>query len=945
MKEKTRSCPITPLPKQIGPYRILRKIASGGMGEVFLAQDPLCKRNVALKKIRSDLMHQSGFKERFLKEVRIAAQISHPSIIPIYQIHQTEEEIYYTMPVAEGETLKEILRKTLSQEKQGISTHPIGSSIPALMRIFLSICQAIAYAHSKGILHRDLKPENIIIGKFGEVFILDWGLADFATNCEKEPPFAEDSSDLVCSNLTRPGKLAGTLCYLPPERILGVKASYSSDIYALGVILYQLLTLRFPFYRKSIREYKKQMKYDTLIDPAERTPHRDIPPQLSKIAKKCLSPVLDKRYRSVPEMLKDLNNYIEGHAEWSPCASIQIDHKSDWEFQENILVAKHIALTQKSDVMEWVNLMMAKQSFPGNIKFETHVLIKNGGKGIGFLFNLRSLDEKKDLFHEGFSLWVGSEKYPGCSLFKSNVEVMSNPNLLLKENISHFLTIEKTDNHLKFYINNILAFDYLSHIPLSTPHFGLILKDEELEVGAILISSSSPKIMVNCLAVPDAFLALRHFKQALIEYRQIAKSFSGRAEGREAIFRAGITLLEEAQSKKNQEEKSLLFQQALDEFGLLKNTPGAPLEYLGKSLVYKATQEIEEEIKCLELSIRKFAKHPLINLIKDQILFRLHEASYKERKSAYHLALLTLRFIPEAFSAPNNQNLLENLEKNCEALPFFFLEKKSIPLQLAFYLSKPFIIHDLLRQAPTLPEKIQALFCLLYLGYPEAIPEVLESSKEDPESHEAISAISNLYQTDLITAFNTYFFAKERNFTPLTKATFSFFLDQFPKAKPSLQIALLKKLKLMCEWDLPLLEALFIKQKTIECLLFLQKEGEAKLYLSLIPKNLQEEESSPFYFLNSCFIALEGQIEEGKKRLHRFSERFLPPSFCLIDTFFLRGPDWKKKWGKEAFFWEKVVLLKQLFLFYKSAGLEKEALTVHKKLDQELSSLKIEHRF
>src|SRR3989339_138258 len=330
MKEDVTSCPVTPIPKKIGPYKILKKIASGGMGEVFVAQDPFCKRTLALKKIRGDRIHLEGQKERFLKEVKIAAQLSHPSIIPIYQIHQTEEEIYYTMPLLEGQTLKEILRTTLIQEKKGIALHPIGSSIPSLMRIFLNICQAVAYSHSKGILHRDLKPENIIIGKYGEVMILDWGLADFAENCKNEAPLEQESLDNEHPELTRPGKIAGTLSYLPPERILGVKASYSSDIYALGVILYQLLTLRLPFRHTTVKQYKKQMKHSFLIDAAEKAPYRDIPPQLSKIAQKSLAYPFEKRYSNVQEILKDLNNYIEGHAEWSPCTSIQIDHKADW---------------------------------------------------------------------------------------------------------------------------------------------------------------------------------------------------------------------------------------------------------------------------------------------------------------------------------------------------------------------------------------------------------------------------------------------------------------------------------------------------------------------------------------------------------------------------------------------------------------------------------------
>jgi serine/threonine-protein kinase len=403
------SSPITPLPKQIGPYKILKKIASGGMGEVFLAYDPFCKRQVALKKIRSDRIDDEGCKERFLKEVKIAAQLSHPAIIPIYQMHQNAEEIYYTMPLVEGETLKEILRTTYFQEKQGLPPHPIGSSIPALMRIFFTICQGIAYAHSKEILHRDLKPENIIIGKYGEVLILDWGLADFVKNCEHQTPLEEESTEVEHFSLTRPGKVSGTLSYLPPERILGVKASYSSDIYALGVILYQLLTLRLPFRHTSIREYKKVMKNSQLIDPAEKAPHRDIPIQLSKIVKKCLSVHFETRYASIVDILIDLENYLEGRAEWSPCGSLQIEQKSDWAFQENVLLAKQVALTQKSDVMEWVSLMMARQSFQGNVKFETHIRLKEQGTGLGFLFTTSSIEA---------TLFVAFSKKYLCSILR-----------------------------------------------------------------------------------------------------------------------------------------------------------------------------------------------------------------------------------------------------------------------------------------------------------------------------------------------------------------------------------------------------------------------------------------------------------------------------------------------------------------------------------------------
>lgn len=205
------------LPTQIGNHQIVRSLGKGGMVEVFLAFDPTCGRNVALKRIRQEMKSNATLQERFLREARIASQLTHPSIVPIYTISQEGEETFYTMPYVEGETLKQILRAAYDEEKEGEVKHPIGSSIPTLMRIFLNVCQAIAYSHSKGILHRDVKPDNIIVGKYGEVLILDWGLADFVG--EVSELYVSEKKDAPPIDLTRPGKVPGTLSYLDPERL------------------------------------------------------------------------------------------------------------------------------------------------------------------------------------------------------------------------------------------------------------------------------------------------------------------------------------------------------------------------------------------------------------------------------------------------------------------------------------------------------------------------------------------------------------------------------------------------------------------------------------------------------------------------------------------------------------------------------------------------------
>ena len=229
----------------LGHYKIISSLGKGGMGEVFLVYDNTCQRQVALKRIREDLTKYKSIQHRFLREAHIAAKLTHPSIIPIFSIDETTDAVYYTMPYVEGETLKQILKDYKPTDQK--------VAISSLMRIFLSICQAVAYCHSKKILHRDLKPENIIVGKFGEVLIVDWGLAEYIDQQGNDPTEEIPAS----AHLTRPGKVVGTLAYLAPERAQNELASEQTDLYALGVILYQILTLKLPFKRIDVETFQR----------------------------------------------------------------------------------------------------------------------------------------------------------------------------------------------------------------------------------------------------------------------------------------------------------------------------------------------------------------------------------------------------------------------------------------------------------------------------------------------------------------------------------------------------------------------------------------------------------------------------------------------------------------------------------------------------------------
>lgn len=748
-------------PAQIDHYQIVRSLGQGGMGEVFLAFDPSCGRNVALKRIRQEMKSNRTLQERFLKEARIASQLTHPSIIPIYTICQKGQETYYTMPYVEGETLKQILKTAQEEEKEGEVKHPIGSSIPTLMRIFLNVCQAIAYSHSKGILHRDIKPDNIIVGKYGEVLILDWGLADFIG--ETQEILLTEKKEIPAPDLTKPGKVPGTLSYIAPERAQGAPSSFSTDIYSLAVILYQILTLKLPFLRSSIQNFRKTMHLEQFVGPQEVAPYRDIPQHLADIAKRGLQFDPALRFQSVEEIITEVQSYIEGRPEWIPAAQLHLDRKEDWEFQENILLAKHLAITRLPTVTEWVSLMISRMSFSGNTKIKAKVQLKENGNGIGFLLSVPEADERKG-FEEGYCLWVGSETKPGCKLFRSNIEVLDLPGVCFTMNTWHEVHIEKVDNHLRFYLDDHLQFHYLSHTPMGGTHVGLLYRDADFEMPQIEISVGSQNVMVNCLAVPDAFLADKNYSKALSEYRRIGTSFMGRAEGREALFRAGVTLLEEAVSVKKNQEKQALYTLALDEFSKLRFTPGAPLEYLGKALVYKAIGDIDEEIKCLELCVRKYPKHPLLKVLNEHITFRLHEASLRNRFAAYHFALLAARHLPQIFQSEDSQHLLSNLIQNLEPLPFILSPAPSshtpllhLAVQLSFWLAKPIPLMEIIESCPEPQISANAFYCMLHLGHIDWVRKNLHFLQNKEEA-ELIGSILLFHEKGLkagIDAFKT----------------------------------------------------------------------------------------------------------------------------------------------------------------------------------------------
>ncbi|KAA0209700.1 hypothetical protein EDM80_14165 [bacterium] len=294
-------------------YVVIREIARGGMGKVLEVEDTDLRRSVALKVLRKELVGRRDLVERFLEEAQITGQLEHPNIVPVHEIGiDGKGNLYFTMKLVEGWGLNEILAKLRAGDKDMLREW----TLPRLLEMFLKLCEGIAFAHSRGVIHRDLKPANIMVGRFGEVQIMDWGVAKIVARSEKDQHEKAVISDRMESSFgaTMVGAIVGTPSYMSPEQARGETDSLGveSDIFALGVIFYELLSLRSPWTGKTSDEVLEQVRTYNPDPPSRRNLDRAIAPELDDLALRCLEKDRERRLATVRELMVNVRNYMEG---------------------------------------------------------------------------------------------------------------------------------------------------------------------------------------------------------------------------------------------------------------------------------------------------------------------------------------------------------------------------------------------------------------------------------------------------------------------------------------------------------------------------------------------------------------------------------------------------------------------------------------------------------
>lgn len=295
-------------------YVHLDGIASGSFGEVLRVRDRVLDRVLAMKVLRKELLESRAMVARFLLEARITADLQHPGIVAVHdQGALADGRLWFTMKEVRGRTLRAVIEEVhAASGPDGWREAPSGWTFRRLVDAFARISQAVAYAHSRGVMHRDLKPDNLMVGEFGEVLVMDWGLARHVSS------LAEDSLDLVSEDvsaeITLHGDILGTPAYMPPEQALAQRELHGrwSDVYALGAILYHLLCGRAPYLGSAV-SVLRQVGAGPPLPLAEALLGKPpVPDELVALCGRAMAREIEERYADAEPVARETVAFLEG---------------------------------------------------------------------------------------------------------------------------------------------------------------------------------------------------------------------------------------------------------------------------------------------------------------------------------------------------------------------------------------------------------------------------------------------------------------------------------------------------------------------------------------------------------------------------------------------------------------------------------------------------------
>jgi serine/threonine protein kinase/formylglycine-generating enzyme required for sulfatase activity len=295
-------------------FHVVRPLAKGGLGEVFVAEDAQLHREVALKTLQARFANDPESRDRFLLEAEITGRLEHPGIVPVYGLTMgSDGRPFYAMRLIKGETLLDALKRYHQAEGTDRDAGERTLELRGLLTRFVAVCNAVAYAHSRGVLHRDLKPANVLLGPYGETLVVDWGLAKTLGSTAEEKISSETTLHPVAAGDSGPtelGQMMGTPAYVSPEQAAGLhhQLSPSSDVYSLGATLYHLLTGQAPFGGGASKEILNRVLAGAFVPP--RQVKRTVPEELEAVCLKAMAMRPPDRYASARHLAADLEHWL-----------------------------------------------------------------------------------------------------------------------------------------------------------------------------------------------------------------------------------------------------------------------------------------------------------------------------------------------------------------------------------------------------------------------------------------------------------------------------------------------------------------------------------------------------------------------------------------------------------------------------------------------------------
>ncbi|WP_108623838.1 protein kinase domain-containing protein [Candidatus Similichlamydia epinepheli] len=645
-------------------YQLIRLLAKGGMGEVYEAFDNSLGRKIALKRVRSDLAGQTHMKNRFLGERTILAGLSHPSIIPIFEVGEENGIPYYTMPLVTGSNFKEVIRV----HHQSCRTL---ESVRKLLKFFLKVCHGISYVHQAGILHRDIKAENIMLSSSGQVIIIDWGLArPFQRKHDEQKICLNDCLDRRMPSL---GRCPGTLNYIAPERFFQQETE-QSDLYSLGVLFYFILAGHLPFSRKGVRDFKKRWKTEAWEDPRKSISEFEMPDILMRILEKSLAREPSSRYGSVQDLIDNLNVFFAGTASSPSLQELDIGNFIDWKVYHEKLSLSGFDTRLNGEVAHG---FLAKPLLKTSSRLEIELKREKSAIGFGVSFDLlEPMKKENDLFFTGCFLWVSFQDDIPSFLYYRKTILFEIPDLggSFSEYIVN-LTIELEDRDIHFSIGSGERKTYPKIFPSMGARFGFVYNTALISIKRCKIYSNDLMLKQCCLKVPDSLLRSGAQEEALEEYRRIWWALAGYDEAREAYFRSGVILLGRYEHTRNasiKEQETHLSQQIWETFNALRGHDFLLKHWIGKALFYRFSGDFFEEVNCLEFS------YHLLKSEEDQFVFKCfcmarttQILSEEDERVRARFLLMIARNFPEQLNRKDFQEALSALRAGSLRPPFF----------------------------------------------------------------------------------------------------------------------------------------------------------------------------------------------------------------------------------------------------------------------------------